>query len=66
MATDEGPLYLLENSNTGVLRSAQDDSIGAFSRSVLRRRLRILPDERPVGIDDQPGGGAQGAKAGGG
>ena len=31
MATDEGPLYLLENSNTGVLRSAQDDSIGAFS-----------------------------------
>ncbi len=32
--TKEGPLYLLENSNTGVLRFAQDDSIGAFFRSL--------------------------------
>jgi hypothetical protein len=33
--TKEGPLYLLENSNTGVLRFAQDDSIGAFFRSLF-------------------------------
>src|ERR1039458_800264 len=32
----------------------------------LRHRLRILPEEGTVGIDDQPGGGAQGAEAGGG
>jgi hypothetical protein len=32
--TKEGSLYLLENSNTGVLRFAQDDSIGAFFRSL--------------------------------
>ena len=32
--TKEGPLYLLENSNTGVLRFAQDDSTEAFFRSL--------------------------------
>jgi hypothetical protein len=27
----EGPLYLLENSNAGVLRCAQDDRLNGFS-----------------------------------
>jgi|SRR5208337_540625 len=31
----EGPLYSLGNSNTGVLRFAQDDSIGAFFRNLI-------------------------------
>jgi len=33
--TKEGPLYLLENSNTGVLRFAQEDSIGVSFRSLF-------------------------------
>ena len=37
-ATDEESLYLLEDSNAGVLRCAQDDSIGAFSRKLFRRK----------------------------
>jgi hypothetical protein len=41
--TKEGPLYLVENSNIGVLRFAQDDSIGAFIRSLFSPALPPTP-----------------------
>jgi len=34
----EESLHFLENSNTGILRFAQDDSIGAFFRSLISPR----------------------------
>ena len=50
--TKEGPLYLLENSNTGVLRFAQDDSIGAATRVSAPLRfsesLRLKHDRHPI------------------
>ena len=39
---DEGPLYLLENSNTGILRYAQDDSTEGFFRSLFLALRAIL------------------------
>jgi hypothetical protein len=46
---------LLENSNAGVLRFAQDDSIGAFFRTLLSPRARLVQT-----IADGEGQGGQG------
>jgi putative Holliday junction resolvase len=42
---------LRENSNAGILRFAQDDSIGAFFRSLYSHRLNAIVKQRILAID---------------
>ena len=46
--TREGPPHLLENSNTGVLRFAQDDSTEEFFRSLFSRAAWTRRDSLPA------------------